>query len=393
MKTKLLLGKKVCITKLSDTRFTARIHKTADSFCRMGAQTRVISLQSWVKQPETAQKHKAYDELFVARMKARNAISRICRRLLIVLMFFYYCIRERAEIYNPHDIFSGCIVYICSLCFKSKVIYDPDELEPSNRAMVIPVVSNLVEWMLRIIERLLCKKADVVCAADEHRAEIMKRWYRITDITVLRNVPYLYPKCRSNRLKISLNLNDNYVLLVYVGLISLWRGIEESIQTLRHLDTNIGLAIIGMGADRYIDTLKELAVKCEVSDRVFFLPPVPNEDVVPLTSGADISLALIQNKSLSYYYAAPNKLYESLTAGIPVVASDFPEMRRVLANSKSGVLVDPANLNEIADAIKWILGGDRYAKLSQNAKSAAEREYNWEKEEQKLFEIVAKDIL
>ncbi len=94
---------------------------------------------------------------------------------------------------------------------------------------------------------------------------------------------------------------------------------------------------------------------------------------------------MIQNVCLSYYYCSPNKLFEALAAGLPVVASDFPEMRRVVGNSEVAVLCQPDDPRAIRGAIREALGRDR-AVVRPLAIRLAES-YAWENESRKLVSL------
>ena len=126
-----------------------------------------------------------------------------------------------------------------------------------------------------------------------------------------------------------------------------------------------------------------------MDDRIYIRSYVPNHELIKWIASADASLVLIRNTCLSYYYAAPNKLYEALMAGLPVVASDFPEIRLVMDQAQAGLLVNPLNVKEVADAIAAIFESPaRYRHLARNARRAAEREFNWEYERTKYLRIL-----
>ena len=97
-------------------------------------------------------------------------------------------------------------------------------------------------------------------------------------------------------------------------------------------------------------------------------------------SSADVGLSLIQNANLSYYLGVPNKLFEYMMAGLPTVASDFPEIGRVVRDVIFGELVDPENPQQIADAVLRILDNPEVCeKYRQNALSGRHK-YCWEEQ-------------
>jgi glycosyltransferase involved in cell wall biosynthesis len=88
----------------------------------------------------------------------------------------------------------------------------------------------------------------------------------------------------------------------------------------------------------------------------------------------------------NYLEALPVKMFEYMSAGIPVIASDFPLWRAIVADSDCGLLVNPLDPKHIAGAIDELLcNPERACRLGQNGRKAVEKQYNWEIEEQKLL--------
>src|SRR5204863_9688218 len=90
-----------------------------------------------------------------------------------------------------------------------------------------------------------------------------------------------------------------------------------------------------------------------------------------------------------YYYSAPNKLFESLCAGVPVVVSDFPEMARVVQETGAGMVVDPTKPESIARAVSHILDANRVAPghLRSLCRLAARQRYSWARESAVLLAL------
>jgi glycosyltransferase involved in cell wall biosynthesis len=103
-------------------------------------------------------------------------------------------------------------------------------------------------------------------------------------------------------------------------------------------------------------------------------------------ASADVGVLICpKNASLNVYYSLPNKFFEYLLAGIPVVASDFPEMRKIIRKYDVGCVVDPHNPRGIAEGIKSILSDEgRYLQMKENTRKVLE-DYNWGKESKKLL--------
>ena len=141
----------------------------------------------------------------------------------------------------------------------------------------------------------------------------------------------------------------------------------------------------GLGVEE--GELKDLVKQLGIDDRVIFAPPVAPEDVVSYISSAQIGVVLFRNVSLNHYYIAPNKLWESMNAGLPVVSSNFPVLKAIVEGYHFGRTCNPEDPEDIASAINWVLSDKkRYDEMRQNALEAA-KIFNWENESKKLLEV------
>ena len=149
---------------------------------------------------------------------------------------------------------------------------------------------------------------------------------------------------------------------------------------------NFVLILVGPG--EYKELLK---IKYKKKKNIFILDTVPWKKLAEYTAGADIGVSLLQNDCLNNFYSLPNKIFEYLSAGIPVLFSDFPELRKIIIDNNVGKVVDQNDANAVASAIKSIIQNkDLYKTMSQNARSIVEKKYNWEIEGQKLLKIYDK---
>jgi len=149
------------------------------------------------------------------------------------------------------------------------------------------------------------------------------------------------------------------------------------------------LVCMGGGNEKYKKGLLSLARETGVDHRFFFFGPVPSDRVIHIAAGADLGIAAIANSCLSYYYCSPNKLFEYMNAGLPVIASAFPELEKVVLQHEIGLSFDPSSPEDIARAARQVLkDSDTRGRMRQNAFKAA-NSYNWENESKKLLQIYA----
>ena len=119
---------------------------------------------------------------------------------------------------------------------------------------------------------------------------------------------------------------------------------------------------------------------------IYFPGKVPLDELPSYTASADLGIVLIQDTSLSFRYSIPNKLFEYIHAGIPIIASDLPEIGRVIRETGTGEVCDFSDPYAIAAAIQRILSDPKYySQLQQNTRKAA-NDYNWQNEGKKLLD-------
>ena len=145
------------------------------------------------------------------------------------------------------------------------------------------------------------------------------------------------------------------------------------------------LVIIG-GGD-VLPLLKERVMKKNWTDRVRFFPRMPYQKMMAITQLASLGFTLDKDTNLNYRFSLPNKLFDYIQAGVPVIASHLPEIERIITEYDIGTFIDDHRPETIAKAVRAALNDeDRIAKWKNNLKVAA-RSLCWENEEAVLLNI------
>ena len=190
------------------------------------------------------------------------------------------------------------------------------------------------------------------------------------------------------REKLHVETMDPFIV-IYHGAVVPDRGIEKLLHILA-LNENLAAIILGDGSAVYIDGLKEQARQLNVEHRVIFHDAVPHTELWKYLGAADLGFVIIEGRAKSYYYSLPNKLFENIQAGIPVLASDFPEMKRIIDEFGVGMTCDPNDLDGLNACIEQIrLDRSLYAGFKSNMEKA-KAELCWENEKQKLLDAINK---
>jgi glycosyltransferase involved in cell wall biosynthesis len=143
-----------------------------------------------------------------------------------------------------------------------------------------------------------------------------------------------------------------------------------------------------VGEGEYRKQFEDYAATLTWSDRIHFLGAVNHSQLLNYTAASDIGIALIENISLSYFYALPNKLFEYIMAGVPVLSSNLPQMKKIIDEYKVGKYVDVENDEEIISALKNMLSDQNLLNVYKNNSLIAANELNWESEFNKFKELL-----
>ena len=156
-------------------------------------------------------------------------------------------------------------------------------------------------------------------------------------------------------------------LVLYVGRLQPERGLEQLILAAAKCPELV-VTLMGDGPAEYVSTLRVSASAAGIASRFHVVPPVPPDQVVQTAHAADVGMTAFRDTGLSTRSTLPNKLFEYLAAGLPVVASQFPPMAQIVENYDVGVTCDPDDPDAVAAAIRQVVSDPgRHRELKRNA--------------------------
>jgi glycosyltransferase involved in cell wall biosynthesis len=298
------------------------------------------------------------------------------------IRIFLYLILRKVDILVANDLDTLPANYLVSKIRRKKLVYDSHEYftevpELENRKFVKRIWTKLEKAMLPKI-----KYSYTVC---DSIAGIYSNKYGI-NMQVIRNLPVYNvssPK-KTNSIRVK-----NERIIIYQGVLNVGRGLELAIQAMKFVD-NTALIIIGDGD--IASKLKTQVCDSGLEDKVRFIERVPYDKLMSYAVQADIGISLEENLGLNYYYALPNKLFDYIHAGIPVLVSDFPEMAGIVKKYNVGLTTDTTEPLQLASLLREMIENEEKRKeWKQNLKKAA-KELCWEIEEKKLLELYSEVI-
>jgi len=185
-----------------------------------------------------------------------------------------------------------------------------------------------------------------------------------------------------------LKTNSDSLLLIFQGSgINIDKGGEELIEAIK-ITENVSLLIVGSGD--VISVLKKKVNALNLADRVIFISKMPWNELMRYTKSADAGLSLEKDTNLNYRFSLPNKLFDYISAGIPVITGSLPEIRKVVEENDCGIIIPEITAQEISKAIiKLRDNTDLLNKLKKNSVIASEF-LNWENESKKVIDFYDK---
>lgn len=207
---------------------------------------------------------------------------------------------------------------------------------------------------------------------------------------VLHNYPFVQDTTQQQEkvdLHKMLNLPPDEKILLYQGGIQVGRGLEKIVKAVPMIEEG---TVVFIGDGKKKEELMQLVKEMNLGHRVKFLPKVPVEDLPKYTRNAYLGFQVLNNICFNHYSASSNKLFEYMMAGVPVVACDFPEIKRVVEGDNTGICIDSHKPDEIAKAVNELLSNKKTRETySENSKRASKK-YNWENEKILLLELYNK---
>jgi len=302
--------------------------------------------------------------------------------LLIRILWIYR--GNEIPVVQCHNVSALPIGIIFKLFKKSKVVYDAHELETEVFGL-----SGIRKRVKKSTEKLLMKKVDTLIVVSDSIAAWYKKEYQVLrNVNIVLNIPDNTGSVAEFdgldcNLKRKYKIGDTEILYIYQGGLVRGRYLEILLETFTKLN---GVAhIVFMGKGLLEGLIYEYQNKyCNIH----FHQAVEPEKVVQFTRTADVGITLAEGKWLSRYYALPNKLFEYLMSGLPVIVNNLPERAKIIENYECGWIIgslQEGEMDSLVNLIRGISRRDIDEKKGNVGKVLID--YNWKNEEKKLCNI------
>lgn len=266
------------------------------------------------------------------------------RYLRILLMFIVYIeaftkilikgYRFKPTVIHVNDWYVLPIACLIKRSPKTKIIYDAHELESETNG-----ITNDMRKMVNLVEKLCWKKIDFFITVSPSILDWYKSRYKIEKSEIVMNSPQIEEHKqlgeKSSYFRKKFSIPSSSKIFLYLGNLERGRGIHNILEVFSTINQDYVVVLMGTGSLE--NEVIEYATK---NQNIFVHKPVTHNQVTDVASSADYGICLIENVSLSNYYCLPNKLFENIFAGLPVITSNFPDMSEIVRKYSVGISAD-----------------------------------------------------
>ena len=283
-----------------------------------------------------------------------------------------------ADVYYSHEAHLLPVVWLAARIRGAKIVYDIHEIYGE-------MGEGLSSNILKFIEAPFIRSCNVLITTNSDRAKRIAKIRKIPSvINVIRNLPVI----SRSPLRISdIYRNPDSIKCLYHGRISL---VDRALDVLvRVVGSMPGFELVILGIDSLGQRAKLEAIAAESTlNNIYFLDPIPPDQLVSFSVGADIGILPYRNAGVNTALASPNKIWEYIASGLFVLSSSFPEAQRLFEICPCGIIADLSDEISLKKLLKQIAAMPNLTDRKKAGKNYFDNYLSWHVEARKLKELV-----
>ena len=372
------MNKKVISIVLNNFINDTRVLKEAITLQTNGYDVSVVALH---EEGLHEYDHQSGINIHRVKLKSRLWGNSKFLKLIKYLEFIYRTVKyyRKSDILHCNDLHTLPIGVIIKLFFNknTKIVYDAHEFEINDRPNQSALSIKFHYWF----ENAFIRYTDQIITVSDSIADEYQKLYTIPKPALVLNAPPLQHVEKKDIFRETFNIQNHQTIFLYQGGVSKGRGIEILLQTFQ-IPSNPNYVIVFMGNGPLSGHIQEAS---QHSDRIFYHPAVSPEILLDYTASADYGILFYENSCLNHYYCSPNKMFEYIMAGLPVIVSNLYEMAKIVNTHHIGIVANENSPQGLIDAMDKITNLN-LSNLQANTK-LIQKTYNWEIQAKKLLEV------
>ena len=290
------------------------------------------------------------------------------------MRLFFFPLFSKAGRIHANDLDTLLPAWLVARLRRLDLVYDTHEY-----FLGVPEIQKrpIVKKVWGMIESFIFPRLKSIITVNQSIAGLYEKEYGVK-VSVMRNIPQKQEDAIHAVARESIGVQDSDFLLILQGAgINVDRGAEEAVQMMRYLD-DVKLIIAGSGD--VIDQLKQLSQNEGIRGKVIFLPKMKYSELMRVTASCNLGLTLDKDSNINYRFSLPNKLFDYMHAGIPVIASNLPEVSRVIHEFGFGIITNTHEPEAMARMIKELKDNHELMTQMRQACVRATNQLNWQNE-------------
>lgn len=368
--------KKVIVSVTTDLVTDQRVHKVSQTLSQEGYEVLLVGRQLKNSLPLD---RRIYSTKRFRLFFEKGALFYMSYsfRLFVFLLF------TKTDVLLANDLDTLLPNYLVSKIKRIPLVYDNHEYFTG-----VPELQDrrFVRGLWKSIERFILPKLRYLYTVNDSIKKLYEEEYSV-HMEVVRNIPY---KGIRSEYKASIDIPANRKIIVYQGSgINIDRGVEELIEAMVYLN-DVLLLVIGSGD--VLPLIKDKVKDLAIVDKVIFIDKLPYDQLKSYTQLAHLGLTLDKDTNINYRYSLPNKLFDYIHAGIPVLSSRLIELEKVIDEYQVGAYIDSHDPFHIAERIRNVLEDEQKMSLWRVNTLKASEELCWEKEGEVVVRVFNKVV-
>ena len=366
--------KTIIVSVSNDLYSDQRVRKMCESIQAMGFSIVLLGRKLHDSKNITDRKYK------IRRFKLPFTKGALFYASLNIRLFFYLLF-HKADVLLANDLDTLLSNFLISKIKGIPLVYDTHEYFTE----VPELQGRKAKKIWEKIEAYIFPKLKDVITVNKSIADIYSKKYNV-DINIIKNLPNKLEKFTAlSKKDLGIEHIDKYIILQGAG-INIDRGAEELVAAM-HKINNAKLLIIGNGD--VIPKLKAEVNNSELVDKIIFIEKQNHKRLMSYTHHAELGLSLDKDSNMNYRFSLPNKIFDYINMGIPILVSDLVEVRNIVDSYNVGLVLGEHSPIEIAKQVNIMLKDDYKTKLKSNIIKAA-KDLNWEQQENIITNIYSK---